>query len=85
MSSQGCSPGTTTRLWYRGCRVHRIVKNFVVQAGDITKNDGTGGVSIYAKTPQADLWGQFHDEAPFLPHDRPGLLSMANSGPNTNK
>lgn len=64
--------------------MHRIVKNFVIQAGDITKGDGTGGKSIYEKTKHGDLWGNFKDEA-FFPHDKAGILSMANSGPNKNK
>ena len=55
-----------------------------MQAGDITKGDGTGGTSIYAGTPLGDLWGHFRDEK-FLPHDRAGLLSMANSKPNSNR
>ncbi|RHZ33153.1 hypothetical protein DYB37_011893, partial [Aphanomyces astaci] len=49
----------------------------------ITKGDGTGGCSIYHGTPNANAWGYFKDES-FLPHDRVGLLSMANKGPNTN-
>lgn len=61
------------------------MKNFVVQGGDITKHDGTGGTSIYAKTKIGNIWGQFADEKPFLSHNRPGILSMANSGPNTNR
>lgn len=60
------------------------MKNFVVQGGDITKDDGTGGRSIYEKTKFADLWGNFKDEA-FHPHTKAGILSMANKGKNTNK
>lgn len=63
--------------------MHRIVKNFVVQAGDITKGDGTGGRSIYAGTKHANMWGKFKDES-FHPHDSEGILSMANSGKDTN-
>lgn len=69
---------------YRGNRIHRIVPNFVVQGGDITSTNGTGGMSIYKGTPYGDLWGNFKDEK-FLPHNKKGLLSMANKGPNTNK
>ena len=60
------------------------MKKFVVQAGDITKGNGTGGRSIYQGTTHADAWGNFKDEK-FLPHDRAGQLSMANSGKNTNR
>uniref|UniRef100_M4BV09 PPIase cyclophilin-type domain-containing protein n=1 Tax=Hyaloperonospora arabidopsidis (strain Emoy2) TaxID=559515 RepID=M4BV09_HYAAE len=66
-----------------GEKFHRIIKNFVVQGGDFTTGDGTGGESIYRGTPHRDLWGNFKDER-FLPHDDVGLLSMANAGKNTN-
>lgn len=56
----------------------------MIQAGDITSGDGKGGKSIYKGPPIADAWGAFKDEA-FHPHDSEGILSMANSGKNTNK
>ncbi|RYH04880.1 hypothetical protein EON65_46250, partial [archaeon] len=68
---------------YRNSRIHRIVKNFVVQGGDITKRNGTGGRSIYSGKPLADIFGNFKDEK-FIPHSKEGLLSMANKGPHTN-
>ncbi|GMI05726.1 hypothetical protein TrRE_jg2724, partial [Triparma retinervis] len=80
----GRSPTNGARLCYEGCKFHRVVKGFVAQGGDFTKGNGTGGISIYGGTPKGDMWGKFNDDKSFYRHDKKGLLSMANSGKNTN-
>jgi len=61
---------------YKDSPVHRVVQDFVIQMGDITNGDGTGGKSIYGDS--------FFDEEFVISHNAQGIVSMANSGPDSN-
>ncbi|EEH56840.1 uncharacterized protein MICPUCDRAFT_17355, partial [Micromonas pusilla CCMP1545] len=70
-------------LHYKGAKMHRIIPGFMSQGGDTTAGDGTGGECIYGKRCFDDEWGGAAGDA-YVRHSRPGLLSMANAGKNTN-
>ena len=87
-----CKNARNKKLHYLDCPIHRIVKGFVAQGGDVTRGDGSGGEVRrghhrlrFAHPPQSIYGGKFNDDkAGFRTKFKKGSLAMANSGKNTN-
>ncbi|EGN99015.1 hypothetical protein SERLA73DRAFT_53655 [Serpula lacrymans var. lacrymans S7.3] len=73
---KGLSSVSEHPLYYKNSIIHRSIRDFMIQGGDFTRRNGTGGESIYGNV--------FADEDLSRPLNSEGLLCMANKGPNTN-
>lgn len=78
---KGIGLATGKKLHFKGSSFHRVIPGFMCQGGDFQRGNGTGGESIYGNKFD-DEWGVEGDT--FITHSVPGMLSMANSGRNTN-
>ncbi|TKC40102.1 hypothetical protein EI555_017299, partial [Monodon monoceros] len=86
---EGIGPTTGKPLHFKGCPFHRIIKKFMIQGGNFSNQNGTGGESIYGEKFEDE---NFHCKSNKTIanvrdnglHDKEGLLSMANAGSNTN-
>lgn len=78
-TGQATDPATRAPIGYKNCPFHRVLKDFMVQTGDFLHGDGTGSACVHGGATFAD-----EPAGLALRHDRPGVLSMANSGPDTN-
>ena len=75
-----CAGSNELGLSYKGTRIFKIMPGFIMQMGDVTNNDGSGGRSVFDSVD-----GMFEDENFFLQHTQPGIIACANWGrPNTN-